>query len=262
MAVSSSSGSTKIKFDDVRDLVLSEEIRRRELGESSSSSVLHTEERIQPGDMDVKEFFNNHVSGNLGKAYLGNEKSYEIVGKGVMKIKLGGSEWELKNVRHIPDLTKNLISVGQLASEGYTTVFHGDQWKISKGAMTVARDRHNTSTNESKLNDPVYAEVDDIPESPIIENPQLEESTEQRSEQQYDASETCTPTSILRKSFRPHVPNRRYMDYMLLTDGGEPEDYAEACQTTDARDLLEELLWGGNWIRFKSKLFKNIYSWE
>jgi hypothetical protein len=226
-AVSSSSGSTNMKFDDVRDLVLSEEIRRRELGESSSSSVLHTEERgrnstrgygrgkskdrrsksrnhrsfnnsktiecwncgkkghyknqcrLPPKNQEVKdeanvastsrgedvlicslenkekswvldsgasfhatsqkEFFNNYVSGNLGKVYLGNEQSCEIADKGVVKIKLGGSEWELKNVRHIPDLTKNLISVGQLASEGYTTVFHGDQWKISKGAMTVAR---------------------------------------------------------------------------------------------------------------------------
>ncbi|MCI04652.1 retrovirus-related pol polyprotein from transposon TNT 1-94, partial [Trifolium medium] len=36
-AVSCSSGSKKLKFDDVRDLVLSEEIHRRELGESSSS---------------------------------------------------------------------------------------------------------------------------------------------------------------------------------------------------------------------------------
>ncbi len=44
-AVSSSSGSNKLKFDDVRDLVLSEEIRRRELDESSTSSVLHTESR-------------------------------------------------------------------------------------------------------------------------------------------------------------------------------------------------------------------------
>ena len=36
-AVGSSSGSKKMKFDDVRDLVLSEEIRQRDLGESSSS---------------------------------------------------------------------------------------------------------------------------------------------------------------------------------------------------------------------------------
>ena len=28
-----------------------------------------------------------------------------------------------------------------MASEGYTTVFHGDDWKISKGAMTIARGR-------------------------------------------------------------------------------------------------------------------------
>ena len=60
-----------------------------------------------------KEFFKNYVSGNLGKVYLGNEQSCEIVGKGEVKIKLNGSVWELKNVRHIPDLTKNLISVGQ-----------------------------------------------------------------------------------------------------------------------------------------------------
>ena len=25
-----------------------------------------------------------------------------------------------------------------MASEGYTTIFHGDDWKISKGAMTIA----------------------------------------------------------------------------------------------------------------------------
>ena len=44
-AVSSSSGNSKLKFDDVRDLVLSEEIRRRESGETSNSSALHTESR-------------------------------------------------------------------------------------------------------------------------------------------------------------------------------------------------------------------------
>ncbi|KAE8693764.1 putative galacturonosyltransferase-like 4 [Hibiscus syriacus] len=44
-AVSSSSGNSKLKFDDVRDLVLSEEIRRRESGEASTSSALHTKSR-------------------------------------------------------------------------------------------------------------------------------------------------------------------------------------------------------------------------
>ena len=43
--MSSSSGKKKLKFGDVRDLVLSEEIRRRETGETTTSSVLHTESR-------------------------------------------------------------------------------------------------------------------------------------------------------------------------------------------------------------------------
>jgi len=30
-----------------------------------------------------------------------------------------------------------------LADEGYTTIFHGDHWKISKGAMTIARGKNS-----------------------------------------------------------------------------------------------------------------------
>ena len=86
-----------------------------------------------------KEFFEKYVFGNLGKVYLGDDQPCDIVGKGSVKIKLNASVWELKDVRHIPDLRNNLISVGQLASEGYTTTFHGDDWKISKGAVTIAQ---------------------------------------------------------------------------------------------------------------------------
>ena len=43
--MSSLTGSNKLKFDDVRDLLLSEEIRRKESSESSTSPVLHTESR-------------------------------------------------------------------------------------------------------------------------------------------------------------------------------------------------------------------------
>ncbi|MCI78525.1 hypothetical protein A2U01_0099795, partial [Trifolium medium] len=67
---------------------------------------------------------------------------------------------------------------------------------------------------------PVYADLDDVPESP-----QSKELSELSSGEH---------SPSLRRSSRPHVPNRRYMGYMLLTDGGETEDYAEACQTPDA----------------------------
>ncbi|GAA0153727.1 hypothetical protein LIER_11897 [Lithospermum erythrorhizon] len=162
--VISSSGTNKLKFGDVRDLVLSEEIRRRESGESSTTSVLHMESKgrnsTRKNDLarsnyrdsrasfhatSKKEFFESYVSGNLGKVYLGDDQPCDIVGKGIVKIKLNGSVWELKNVRHIPVLRKNLISIGQLASEGYTTNFQGDNWKISKGAMTIAHGKKSST---------------------------------------------------------------------------------------------------------------------
>ena len=59
-----------------------------------------------------KELFESYVPGNLRNVYLGDDQPYAIVGKDVVKVKLNGSVWELKVVRHIPDLKKNLISVG------------------------------------------------------------------------------------------------------------------------------------------------------
>ena len=46
----------------------------------------------------------------------------------------------LKNVRHVPQLTKSLISTVQLDDAGYTCVYGDNSWKISKGSLVVARD--------------------------------------------------------------------------------------------------------------------------
>ena len=86
-----------------------------------------------------KELLMSYSPGNLGKVYLGDDQPCDVVGKGDVQIKLNGSVWKLRDVRHIPDLRKNLISVGQLATEGYVTTFNGNSWKVSRGAMTVAR---------------------------------------------------------------------------------------------------------------------------
>ncbi|KAL5750844.1 hypothetical protein ACOSP7_005117 [Xanthoceras sorbifolium] len=220
-AVSSSSGNNKLKFDDVRDLVLSEEIRRRESGEASSSSALQTESRgrtserssyrsrsksrrgksrsgkkdfscyncgkkghfkrdcrapkkdtgtqesanvtEEAGDAMIlsvnspieswildsgasfhatlcREIMENYVSGNFGKVHLADDETLKIVGKGDIRLKLpNGSTWKLQGVRHIPGLKRNLISIGQLDGEGYCTTFSGCEWKITKGALVVAR---------------------------------------------------------------------------------------------------------------------------
>ena len=51
----------------------------------------------------------------------------------------------MEKVRHIPDLRRNLISVGQLDDEGHTILFVGGTWKVTKGARVLARGK-KTST--------------------------------------------------------------------------------------------------------------------
>ena len=72
--------------------------------------------------------------------YLDDNKALEIKGKGYVCIKTtSGNQWTLEDVRYIPGLKKNLISVGQLDSTGYAAEFGKSSWKIVKGAMVVAR---------------------------------------------------------------------------------------------------------------------------
>ena len=66
----------------------------------------------------------NYVASDFGKVYLTNGESLNIVGLGDVRIKQpNGSVWILQKVRHIPELKKNLISVGQLDDCGHSIHF-------------------------------------------------------------------------------------------------------------------------------------------
>ena len=67
--------------------------------------------------------------------YLADVSALDVVGMGDIWILLpNGSVWLLEKVRHIPDLRRNLISIGQLNDEGYAILFVGGTWKVTKGA--------------------------------------------------------------------------------------------------------------------------------
>ena len=71
--------------------------------------------------------------------YLANGSALDVVGMGDVQILLpNGSVWLLEKVRHIPDLRRNLISVGQLDDEGHAILFIGGTWKVTKGARVLA----------------------------------------------------------------------------------------------------------------------------
>jgi hypothetical protein len=59
---------------------------------------------------------------------------------GKVKIKQSnGNQWLLKEVRHVPDLRKNIISTGKLESEGCISIFTDKVWKVTKGSLVIAK---------------------------------------------------------------------------------------------------------------------------
>ena len=216
-AVSASAGKEKLKLDEVRDLIVSEEVRRKESGSTSGSALnagnrgradsksksyrgrSKSRGRNKPKDMSKIKCWNcdehghyksnckqplkdksanataddiadalilsvssplehwvldsgasfhsgsadvmkPYTSGSFGKVYLADDEPLEIVGKGDVRIKVSnGSMLELDDVRHVPGSKRNLLSVGQMDDEGYDINFGGGRWKITKGAMVLAR---------------------------------------------------------------------------------------------------------------------------
>uniref|UniRef100_A0A803MJE1 Reverse transcriptase Ty1/copia-type domain-containing protein n=1 Tax=Chenopodium quinoa TaxID=63459 RepID=A0A803MJE1_CHEQI len=131
-------------------------------------------------------------------------------------------------------------------------------WKRIK--RNVKKDRHKIESYETNQKESTFIDEDYVPDSTmqeytIISTPQQEEQTVQGStSQSNDIQQPSCPTPTLRRSTRPHVPNRKYMNYLLLTDDGEPEDYYEASQTRDAskwglamKDEMQSLISNQTW---------------
>ena len=71
--------------------------------------------------------------------YLADGLALDVIGMGDVRILLpDGSVWLLEKVRHIPDLRRNLIFVGQLDDEEHAILFIGGTWKVTKGARVLA----------------------------------------------------------------------------------------------------------------------------
>ena len=71
---------------------------------------------------------------------MGNEAPCKIVGMGKIQIKKKkGNQWLLKEVIHVPDLRKNIISIGKLASEGSISIFIDKVWKVTKGSLVIEK---------------------------------------------------------------------------------------------------------------------------
>jgi hypothetical protein len=87
-----------------------------------------------------RKHFLDYVQGDFGQVHFGDDAPCKIVGMGKVKIKKhNGNQWLLKEVRHVLDLRKNLISTGQLASEVCISIFTDKTCKVIKGSLVIKK---------------------------------------------------------------------------------------------------------------------------
>ncbi|KAL0404120.1 UNVERIFIED_CONTAM: Retrovirus-related Pol polyprotein from transposon TNT 1-94 [Sesamum radiatum] len=87
-----------------------------------------------------RSYFTEYKAGDLGTVKMGNSSSSGISGIGDIKVKTStGSTITLKDVRHVPDLRLNLLSVVSLDKQEFANHFSKGTWKLSKGVLTIAR---------------------------------------------------------------------------------------------------------------------------
>ena len=118
-----------------------------------------------------KDWFDTYKPYNGGMVQMGNDATCPVIGIGTVKIKMfDGVVRVLSNVRHVPDLRKNLISLGVLDDLGYSYSSKGGIMKITKSALMVMKGQKistlyrligNTVVGRVAVTTPVESSTDD-----------------------------------------------------------------------------------------------------
>ena len=113
-----------------------------------------------------RNWFDTYRSINCGSVRMGNDATCTIIGMGTIKIKMSdGVVRTLEEVRHIPDMRKNLISLKTLDSKGYSYKSENEIMKVSKGVMVVMTGQKISSSVYKLLGNTILGGVAVVAES-------------------------------------------------------------------------------------------------
>ncbi|GKU93138.1 hypothetical protein SLEP1_g6763 [Rubroshorea leprosula] len=98
-----------------------------------------------------KDWFSSYKEGDFGYLKMGNRFEAKIVGVGDVWLETNiRSKLNLKNVRHVPKISLNLMSMGMLDDDDYLNYFSNGTWKLTKGTVVVARGKKRFSLYETQ----------------------------------------------------------------------------------------------------------------
>lgn len=111
----------------------------------SISTEKHSEEWILESGCSFHmtpnlEWFSSYKEIDGGKVLVGNNMACNVIGIGTVKLKMqDGSVKLLLDVRHVPELKRNLLSLGILDQSGCSFKGEGGTLKVFKGSLQIMK---------------------------------------------------------------------------------------------------------------------------
>lgn len=97
--------------------------------------------------------FSSYTIDHFGHVKMGNDAECKIIGMGDVRLDTNTRcKLILKNVRHIPDIRLNLISIDVLYEEGYYNYFGKGKWKLTMGSLVIVKAKKYNSLYRMKTN--------------------------------------------------------------------------------------------------------------
>lgn len=110
-----------------------------------------------------KEYFKELEMVDMGTVKLGDDRPCKIQGQGVVVLKLNnGTSLKLLNVRYIPELTRNILSLGIFEKNGCSVNLKDGKAKVVRGSMvklTGTRRENNIYVLDGKVDQGVNCAV-------------------------------------------------------------------------------------------------------
>ena len=87
-----------------------------------------------------KSWFNSYQTAKDGKVFLGDNSVCHILGTSSIPLKMHNGVFRvLQNVKHVPGLKRNLISLGTFEKDGYKFLVENGEIIVSKGDKMVLK---------------------------------------------------------------------------------------------------------------------------
>ncbi|RVW26906.1 Glutamate receptor 2.1 [Vitis vinifera] len=137
-------GRDILTFDEVQSILHARELHKQEESKEELEVDSGKEWILDSGCSfhmcPIKAWFEDFKEANGGHVLLGNNKHCKILGTGTVKIKhYDGIERVLEDIRYIPELKMNLISLGMLDKLGYTFKSEPNSLRVARGSLTVMK---------------------------------------------------------------------------------------------------------------------------